>query len=326
MKILITGATGFVGSHLTDLLHKNGHEIYSLIRNLKKADEFRIKGHYITGPLESEQPNTWIKELPSDLDAVVHAAGIVHTFKTSDFFKVNTLSTKQLIQDLTPLYKNLKFIFISSLAAAGPSSSYQNETESPVPVSEYGRSKLQAELVLLKEAPLEWKKVIIRPPMVIGPRDPAVLDVFKLVKQGIVPSVGKDGAQKTYSFIGIFDLIETIKMALENEEVENEIFYSSHPDSFKYHELLEVLASVMKVKKPKLLPLPLLLVKLVTKLFAIAGPKSIRLTPDKLFELTPPAWTCSGAKAEKILGQKYTWDLERIIKAALEDYRNRKWI
>ena len=76
MKILVTGSTGFVGSHLCQLLDKSGHEVYALVRNPSKAKEFNIPGHHIKGDLSSFD---WVATLPDDLDAVVHTAGIVHS-------------------------------------------------------------------------------------------------------------------------------------------------------------------------------------------------------------------------------------------------------
>lgn len=326
MKVLITGATGFVGSHLSDLLHENGHEVYSLIRNQDKADEFEVKGKPINGSLNSTIPHDWIAELPMDLDAVVHTAGIVHSFDNKSFFTVNTESTRQLIEDLGFKYNNLKFVMISSLAAAGPDASFQTEDDRPVPVSDYGRSKLIAEKILTREAPVAWQKVIIRPPMVIGPRDPAILDVFKMVQKGIVPSIGTRGGQKLYSFIGVFDLIETIKLSLEKNIEDTEIFYSSHPDSIKFKELLGIIAQKMGKKTPKIIPLPVTPVKMVTKVLKMIKPNNVRLTPDKIHEITPMAWTCSGTKATDKLGQVYRWDLEAIIESTLKDYKNRGWL
>lgn len=326
MKIFITGATGFVGSHLADLLHEEGHTVYSLVRNLAKAKEFNVKGTLIKGSLSPLKRHEWIEQLPMDLDAVVHTAGIVHSFNTKDFFSINTESTRQLIEDLAPKYSDLKFVMISSLAAAGPSESFQTERMRPVPVSEYGRSKLLAEMIVKNETPADWSNVIIRPPMVIGPRDPAVLDVFKMVKNGIVPSVGSKGADKIYSFIGVFDLIETIKLSLEKDIEDTEIFYSAYPDAIKFKELLKVIALELEKKTPFLIPLPLAAVKLATKIISLSKPGNIRLTPDKIHEIAPKAWTCSGDKATQNLGQKYQWDLQRIIKTTLLDYQKRGWI
>ncbi|MBK26851.1 MAG: hypothetical protein CME70_22810 [Halobacteriovorax sp.] len=326
MKILITGATGFVGSHLSDLLHRSGHEVYSLVRSPDKAKEFDVKGTLIRGSLNSTKSHDWVAELPIDLDAVVHAAGIVHSFEDRSFYTVNTESTRQLIEDLSFKYTKLKFILISSLAAAGPSKRYQTEDQVPEPVSVYGKSKLAAERILTNEAPKSWQKSIIRPPMVIGPRDPAVLDVFKMVKKGIVPSLGRKGGKKIYSFVGVFDLVESIKLCLENDKEGLEVYFSAFPKAIEFKELLSVIASKLNKKKPLIIPLPISPIKFATKVIALKKPKTVRLTPDKINEIIPKAWTCSAEKSTKQLGQVYKWDIEKIVEETLNDYKKRGWL
>ena len=142
MKVLVTGATGFVGSHLCDLLTKNNHEVFALVRNPAKAKEFGVPGIHLQGDLSNF---TWVDELPKDLDAVIHTAGIVHSFDAKDFYDVNATATKDLIEALAS-FDGLKFTLVSSQAAGGPSPKNNPAKESAsAAVSEYGRSKLLAE-------------------------------------------------------------------------------------------------------------------------------------------------------------------------------------
>ncbi len=178
MKVLVTGATGFVGSHLCDLLTKNNHQVFALVRNPTKAKEFGVPGVHLQGDLSSFE---WINDLPKDLDAVVHTAGIVHSFDSKDFYDVNATATKALIEALAS-FDGLKFTLVSSQAAGGPSpKSNPAKEDANAAVSDYGRSKRLAEEYVAC-APKSWSVSVVRPPMVIGPRDPAVLDIFKMVK------------------------------------------------------------------------------------------------------------------------------------------------
>ncbi len=325
MKILVTGATGFVGSHLVDLLHKDGHEIYSLIRSPAKAAEFEVKGTLIEGSLSSHQENPWVASLPEDLEAVVHTAGIVHASNTDEFYKVNTHCTLQLGSDLMGRYPKLKFILISSLAAAGASEKELSESSLEEPLSEYGKSKLAAEQIVKDHFPKEWEKTIIRPPMVIGPRDPAVLDVFKMVKSGFVPGVGLKAGLKAYSFVCVFDLIKTIELALQDSREETQVYFSSYPKPIRFDSLLTSIASHLEKRNPIIIPLPTGMIKIVSKLIPKLAPKA-RLTEDKLKEIIPKAWLCSSEKSVKELGQSYEWNLERTIEVTLKDYQSRSWL
>lgn len=325
MKILVTGATGFVGSHLVDLLVDEGHELFCLVRSLKKASEFQVKGKLIEGSLSSHSKNSWVQELPKDLEAVVHTAGIVHSSNTDDFYKVNTHCTNQLGQDLKERYSSLKFILISSLAAASASATAINEETKEAPLSEYGKSKLAAEEIVKTHFPPSWEKTIIRPPMVIGPRDPAVLDIFKMVKSGFAPGVGFKASEKAYSFVCVFDLINTISLALLKKSDKPEVYFSSHPDSILFKSLLESISKSLKLRNPFIIPIPTTLVRIASKVIPKIAPNA-RLTSDKLKEIEPKAWICSSEKSVVELGQSYKWDLNKTIEVTLKDYQKRGWL
>ncbi|MCP4913183.1 MAG: NAD(P)-dependent oxidoreductase [Oligoflexia bacterium] len=331
MKILLTGSTGFVGSHLSELLVSAGHELYSLARNPKKFEEFQVAGKLVKGSLPPSGDLAWLDELPDDLDAVIHTAGVVHSFNEFDFINVNTLATKNLVEKLKDKYQNLNFVLVSSLAGAGPSSKEKINTEEhlPKPASEYGKSKLKAEEILNELAPQTWKTSIVRPPMVIGPRDPAVLDIFKMVQSRVVLYAGLDSKEKLYSFVCVFDLIEVIKRAVESEkEMRGEVFYASHPETITMDQLINKIKKAMNKSTMNLI-VPFFVVKglahTLDKVRKVV-PIQFRLTPDKLNELEPDCWTCSGQKSIESLGMNYQWDIDKTIQATLEDYTTRRWL
>ncbi|MDC1173956.1 NAD(P)-dependent oxidoreductase [Bacteriovoracaceae bacterium] len=331
MKVLITGSTGFVGSHLSDLLSEAGHQVYSLARNPNKFSAFNVQGTMIKGDLPSQGDIGWIDELPSDLDAVVHTAGVVHSFNEDLFTNVNALATKNLIENLRSKYSNLKFILVSSLAAVGPSSKGKLHTEecSTHAISRYGKSKLKAEKYLEDLAPKEWSTSIIRPPMVIGPRDTGVLDVFKMVNSRFVLFAGLNAKAKEYSFICVYDLIQVIKKAVETQEkMHNESFFASHPQVITMELLIDMIKSTMN-KSTLNLVVPFSFVKVLAHTIDTARkviPIEFRLTPDKLYELEPDSWTCSGQKSVELLNMNYEWDLYKTIKVTYEDYKERGWL
>ena len=330
-KILVTGSTGFVGSHLCRQLEDQGHVVYGLARSSEKFEKLKISGTCLTGHLSSQGRLPFIEKLPQDLDVVYHVAGIVSSFDLDQFYEINYHATENLINHLKRKYSQLQFILLSSLAAAGPEA--PKETDVPKPVSHYGKSKLLAEKSLLSLAPEGWIATTIRPPMVIGPGDQAVLDIFKMVKGKIVLVAGLSALKNRYSFICIFDLVNLLIKALDQQEGNSPPFlrtyYSSYPQEITMEQLVLSIQKKLGIKKIYFLKLPIFLVKFVaTLLRPLSGlvKNEIRLTPDKVSELTPKAWVCKAEQGEKDLKFEYQWDLDKTVTTTLSDYQQRGWI
>ncbi len=330
MKILVTGASGFVGTHLCERLLKEGHQVYALVRTPERLTE--LKSHpqltLIKGDLNHHDLG-WIGLLPDDLHGCVHTAGIVHSYVTDHFFQTNAKGTAFLVENLKKRFKELHFLLISSLAAAGPSLGPTSRTEDDLdfPVSIYGRSKKKAEEHLKDLAPKNWKISIVRPPMIIGPRDSAVLDIFKMVKTRIIILPGRNSREKLYSFVCVFDLIETISRVLVQSK--SGLYYSAYPQTVTFEHLISTIKKQMRIRFLIYLPLPLFLVKILAlilfylhKIFT----HTLRLTPDKIYELAATNWTCEGKKSKIELSQHYHFTIDQTIALTLEDYRKRNWL
>ena len=330
MNVLVTGASGFLGSHLCDLLSKKEFNVYSLARNKNKMESFRVPGEFIQGELSTNDKNKWLGKLPENLDVVIHSAGVVHSFEKDTFYNINTLGTQQLFKDLKNKYSSLHFIFISSLSAAGPASmDPRTEKDQEKPVSHYGHSKLKAEYFLQKEVPSNWSLTIVRPPMIIGPRDTGVLDVFKMVKGGIVLNAGMNSGPKNYSFICVYDLTNSILSLMKKKSGHKEIFFISHDHIISYKELIQEIKKVCQKKFLINLRIPLLFVKYLANIFEWAHKRfsfDFRLTPDKVSEVGPTNWTCSPKKAKNHFDLKTQWSLKDTLEKTYEDYKKRKWI
>lgn len=331
MKVLITGATGFLGSHLVEFLAKQGHEVFALVRNEEKFNKLNLPAKPISGYLQSDGPHDWIKKLPYDLDAVIHNAGIVHSFNPRDFYDINSRATKQLIEDLKIMFPHqLRFCLISSLAAAGASEKKKPLTEDlePKPISHYGHSKHLAEIYLNELAPSQWKKTIIRPPIIIGPRDEGFVDVFTMVKNGFIIIPGMDGHHKEYSFVCVFDLVTAIHRAikLNVKKTTPEIFFISHPRACTYGELIARIMKLVNPTKRVKVNLPIFIVFIgafLNRILHSFFPKyNFRLTPDKAMEINGSSWVCSSSKADELLSLNYEWNLEQTLKVTYEDYKN----
>ena len=192
MKALVTGATGFVGSHLVDKLIEKNYEVYCLKRktsSTKWLDGKNVK--YVEGDLFS---NDALESCIKDMDYVFHVAGVVKAKNKEGFYHGNSDSTKNLLEIAYKVNPGLKkFIFVSSLAACGPAKTDKPVDEStvPDPITTYGLSKLKAEEEVFKYRD-KFPISIVRPPAVFGPRDTEILIYFKTFSKGLNSVIGFD--------------------------------------------------------------------------------------------------------------------------------------
>jgi nucleoside-diphosphate-sugar epimerase len=320
MKILLTGATGFVGNHLLLNLLNDGHTVIALLRNPSKLNIVHPKLKILKE--EIDHPFVLKKEDLNGLEVVIHTAGLVHSLDTSLFYKTNADASLNIINALKECI-GLKFILISSLAARGP---FDSNTDAPI--SEYGKSKKMAEDYLHTHAPSSWIKIIIRPPMVIGPKDTAVLDIFKMVKSRFIVLPGLNAKKKIYSFVCVHDLVNTIVLSVT--KLHNDaLLYSAHDNNISF---LELITSIKKKEKKNILffiPIPKLVLKLSARALYYINhifPHELRLTPDKVQELIEKEWTCSNHQCKRLLDQKFNFDLNSTIEITHVDYKERKWL
>ncbi len=324
MKVLVTGATGFVGSHLCDLLARSGHEVFALVRSPEKAQTFSVPGNYIRGDLAKFD---WLEQLPDDLDAVIHTAGIVHSFFKHEFLNINAEATKNLIDALKARYQKLHFLLVSSQAAGGPATLDLPATEEArAAVSHYGHSKLQAEAYTLAMAN-QWSVTIVRPPMVMGPRDPAMLDIFKMVFRGFVLSPITKPENKIYSYVCVFDLVQFFHHVLTHR-LEG-TFYCAYPKPVSLKDIIAAGDRYRRARsKSSVVVVPALMLKSLAGMSQFFGERKIvrsRLTGDKLNEILPNQWVCDSSKS-RCLKFEYEWDLERTVQVTLRDYQSRRWL
>ena len=356
IKVLITGANGFVGSHLFQkLLNETKHEIFLLLRNPEQFNRFNSpRVHLIKGDLQ-HLPE--VEPLFSDLDIVVHSAGLVHSFEKEDFYRVNTIGTEKLIaclnQSLLSEKKDhLRFIHLSSLAARGPNDHFNPQRPLDLPTSHYGRSKLESEKILQNQTAHPWQYCVIRPPMVIGPLDQAIFDVFKMVKDRFLLMPGLKADQKIYSFVHVQDLVESINRLIhlnptEFKNFHRSIIYTASIHQVTFLELVSEMQKLMNIKKVYHLYLPEFLIRAFA--YALYGlhkffPIKLRMTPDKLQELFPSGWsvikthseinaetnpeTCAEASPETqrrhyFLNQR---NLKETLNDAYQSYLEKKWL
>lgn len=199
MKILITGASGFVGSHLAEYASGNAQLLISCVRNSSNIvhlqslnTHIRVLNYQSQSELEKEL--LLLKQKFGTLDLIIHNAGLTKSTDRASLFDANQHNTQRLAKSIVAcgmLSSGGKFIYVSSLAARGPSALRE-------PVTTYGQSKLYAERELLK---LDLPTVIVRPTAVYGPGDTEFLKLFKVLKLRIAPTLSHPKQKLTFVYV-----------------------------------------------------------------------------------------------------------------------------
>ena len=276
MKIIITGATGFVGKNLSDYLTSQADDVIAL--------SLRDKAY----------------QLNSDADAIIHLAGKAHdtknTSEESDYYQINTELTKVLFDKF--LQSDIKdFIFFSSVkAAADTVQGVLTEDTEPNPQTAYGKSKLQAEEYLLsKVLPVGKRLIIIRPCMIHGKGNKGNLNLlYKVVKLGIPWILASYDNQR--SFISIDNLNFAIHTLLHNSQVASGVYQVADDSAISTNQLITIIAKATH-KKPKLVSIPKVM---INKLADIGDKFNLPLNSERLQKLTE-SYVVSNAKIKQAL-------------------------
>ncbi len=326
MKALITGSNGFIGSHLVERLLNHDYQVKCLVRktsNLRWIDHLPVE--IVFGDITDLRS---LLPLVPDVDYIYHLSGALRVKQESEFYVVNQGGTKNLLEACRQQNSHLKrFIFVSTQAAAGPAtdSTPLTEDDPAKPISAYGKSKQLAE-----QAVLEFQQylpvTIVRPPAVYGPRDDDFLEVFKYIKLGIKPLIGKK--QKFISIIHVNDLVRGIQIAAEQPNAENQIFFISNKESCSWIELEDTIARIMDKKALKIV-LPgfvLDVAAFISEKAAKIFNKTAILNRDKANEMKQNFWLIDASKAEQKLGFIVEIPLETGLKETYNWYRLQGWL
>jgi nucleoside-diphosphate-sugar epimerase len=215
-RILITGGNGFIGSHLIRRLQNEGYDIRCLVRTHSVAEQLkRLDVELSYGELSDIES---LSRAVENCDTVFHLAGKVRARRKQEFEETNCLGTKNLVNAAAQNSEPPVFIYVSSLAAAGPSNQKQprRETDFPYPISAYGKSKLGGEKAVIAHSN-QVLCSIVRPAIVFGEKDQMNLEIFKTINNlGICPIPGFQ--DKVYSWIHAADLSELLIMVAKSGE------------------------------------------------------------------------------------------------------------
>lgn len=323
---LVTGATGFVGGNLVEALLRKGYSVTCLVRD--KSDTRALQKQPVQVVVGDINDPAAIRKTGHAIHAVYHTAGIIKAADREQYFRVNQLGTRRLLETLTEVSPNLsRFVHVSSLAAAGPSVGGRGltEGEKPNPISWYGESKLASEHEVLRFAKA-FPVTILRPSAVYGPGDRETLLIFRMIKHGCLFTPGR--LARRFSLIHVDDLATALIGAGEKNTPSGEIFFISRPETYAWEDVGRAMARALE-KRYRGISLP----QWMAMAAGVAGDFWARVTgrpasinSQKVRELLEPSWLCDSSKAREGLGFSPVMDLESGIRQTVRWYQSHGWL
>ncbi|MEW6701159.1 MAG: NAD(P)-dependent oxidoreductase, partial [Bacteroidota bacterium] len=311
---VVTGASGFVGSHVVDKLIAEGHQVRCILRGTSSKHWLENK------PVEIFDSGLFdknaLKKILKDADYLFHIAGVVKAKDEKDYFKGNVETTDVLLDVLCEVNPNIKrVVIVSSLTACGPSLNGYPVTEETRehPITAYGRSKYAQEQ-LAKKYMDKLKITIVRPPAVYGARDTEIYLFFKTYKQGLMALIGFD--KKKLSLVYVDDLTNGIYLAAVSEKAAGQIYFIGSEQYYDWNQIGEICHSAFG-KKALTIRIPHFLVYTIAaaaQFFATFGSSAATFNLEKARDFIQTSWTCDVSKAVRDLGFHQTVSLEEGIK------------
>lgn len=328
-KILITGASGFIGSFLVEEALARNYDVYAGIRETSSSNYLKDKNiKFLILEFSDEAALQKKLETAPRFDYIIHNAGLTKANKKEDYFTVNYQYTKNFIQALIKSGRLPgKFIFISSLAAYGPGNAIDltpvKSSDTPMPVTSYGRSKLEAEKFIYSLT--NFPNLIFRPTAVYGPREKNLLILFKLINKNLELRIGSK--KQHFTFIHVKDLVTAVFQGMESNSVNKSYFVT---DGNVYDE--KTFGYTIKrhlEKKTISLSIPTSLIRSIAAtlefVYGIAG-KTPTLNLEKINELESINWQCDVKPLQDDLNFKAKYDLHSGVKDTIDWLKQEKWI
>jgi len=325
MKIAVTGATGFIGSHLCESFLARGHEVTCLVRNPGKLRWIAgLPVRLVTGDLESPDA---LKAFVSGQDIVVHAAGLTKARTLEEYLHANVGGTERLLQAIRAHDPRInRFLYLSSQAAMGPSGENAPLTEDSEqkPMSLYGRSKSLAEKSMqsFRDA---LPMTVIRPPAVYGPRDTDVLAVLRVVRGGIVPVLG---GRHLVSVLFVKNLVHGVSLAIERPMGSYRSYFFTDGRELTWGELLDLMGQAIG-RKALRVRVPLFAAAAAAGISELWGSLSGRpalLNTDIFAEARLKFNVVSDQRARSELGYRPPFSSEQAFAETVSWYRAEGWL
>jgi len=302
MRVAVTGATGFIGRHVVAHFRSRGDDVIEVGRPLQHAA---------------------ISKAIAGADTVIHLAGVVSASRDEDYIAVNVDATAAVAAAAREC--GARLIHISSLAAAGPAGPQapRSEADPSAPMTAYGHSKLEGERVVAAITGLRW--TVLRPGVVYGPGDRALLPLFVLASRGVLPNIGR--ASAAYTFVYITDVVRAIAAAVDRG-ASGDVLFVGHAKPVTTRALLEGVRKAVG-RGAMIVPVPLPVLKLVALLGDVGGAvrgKPLPMNSRRYSELATGGFVCRVNRLHDRLGVVAEVGLDEGLAQAAAWYRREGWL
>jgi nucleoside-diphosphate-sugar epimerase len=322
VKAFVTGGTGFLGTHLVTALVARGDEVTCLVRSPKKAALRAWTGvRLVRGDLDDAVA---LREGCAGADVIYHLAGRIAARDLDEFMRENRDGTARVLE-AAAAQPPQRFVLVSSIAAAGPTTPGApiDEDRPPRPVTPYGKSKLAGEQLLRN---ISFPFTIVRPPVVYGEWDEALLRLFKLARHGIVPLFG-DGSQELSVIYGA-DVADALIAAATSDRTAGRIYFATHPAITTARRLAQAVGYAVG-RTLRFIPLPAPVARAamwtIGSLARLVGQSSV-VSSERAAEFLAPAWTCRADALRADSGWQARIDLETGLGRTAAWYRREGWL
>jgi nucleoside-diphosphate-sugar epimerase len=327
MKVLITGASGFLGSHVAELLSKRGTPVRALVRKTSNTSFLRTLENVelCNGAVEDRD------SLGAAMDGVthvLHSAGAVRARGPEEFMRINARGTENLLEAALEHRSEIRrFVYVSSQTVAGPSEAGEaiREDATPRPVTHYGRSKLEAERLVLARKD-ELPVTVLRPAAIYGPRDKEILIFFKSIKTGVLPLTNP--VQGKLSMIFGEDCATACIATLDSDVQSGSIYFLDDGEVYTFGDLIRMAEDAIGHRAWLRIPLPRSVVlgaAAASEAYGRITDQAVMFTRDKCNELFGQ-WVCDSSKAREELAWTPQVKFAEGVRRTIDWYRRAGWL
>jgi nucleoside-diphosphate-sugar epimerase len=323
MKALVTGSNGFIGSHLAQELVRRAWTVRCLVRSTSNRQA--LEGLAVEWAVGDNRDKESLRRAVKDVDYVFHLAGVIDAPDWTSYFEANTRGTQNLIEAVAEENPGLrKFVYVSSISAAGPSPCDKPGTEEDEcrPDSDYGRSKRLAEEAVLAAGD-KLPVTIIRPPNVLGPRQKELYQSIKLIRRRVMPLVGTGEPQT--SLADVSDVVAALILAAERPESRGRVYFVTDGHGYAWREVTEAIADALGRKRFYLkVPYGLQLATAGLSEFAARLRKTKpALTRINVAATRTACWIFDSSRIERELGFRPAMDMRASVRRTVGWYREK---